>query len=193
MTRLAVLDHGHSRRARIAMRLIPLVAGTDLDDVGKTSLYRPKLFGRLWLALLREVMIGPSDWTRGERELLAAFVWNRNRCPYCVGIHTGTATIGLHREAGPELLDHWQGADFGPRLEAAFTLLAAVRDDPDHGAAGAAAAAGAAGLSDSANATPMPTHSATRSVTKPGGRRRPAPSTALRIGSRASCSVDGCG
>lgn len=150
MTRLGILDHGHRRRARVAMRLIPLVAGTGLDDVGKTSLYRPELFGRPWLALLRDVMVGPSDWSRGERELLAAFVSNRNRCPYCVGIHTGTATIGLHREVRPELLDHWQEADFGPRLEAAFTLLAGVRDDPDHGAADAAAAARAAGLSDSA-------------------------------------------
>jgi hypothetical protein len=93
--RLAILVHGHRLRARIAMRLIPLVVGSEIDDVGKTSLYRPDLFGRPWLALARDVLRGPSDWSPAERELLAAFVSRLNTCRFCVGIHTGTATIGL--------------------------------------------------------------------------------------------------
>jgi uncharacterized peroxidase-related enzyme len=146
--RLDILDHGHRLRARVAMRLIPLAVGTELDDVGKTSLYRPALFGRPWLALVREVMLGPSDWIPADRELFAAFVSNLNRCRYCVGVHTGTASIRNGRPITPELLTGWRDADFDPRIKAAFALLEVVGNDPEAPADGQVAIARAAGLSD---------------------------------------------
>jgi len=146
--RLEILEHGHRLRARVAMRLIPLAVGTELDDVGKTSLYRPGLFGRPWLALLREVMLGPSDWTPADRELFAAFVSNLNRCRYCVGIHTGTATIRNGRPITQAVLTDWRGGDFDPRVKATFALLEAVGNDPEAPADDAVAAARAAGVSD---------------------------------------------
>ena len=51
--RLTILRQGHSRRNRLAMRIMGAVAGGEPDDVIKTSLYRPEFFGRAWIGLLR--------------------------------------------------------------------------------------------------------------------------------------------
>ena len=111
------------------------------DDVAKTSLYRPELFGRPWIALLRETMRGPSPWSAGERELLGAFASRRNACPYCAEIHAGTAALALGIPVDVARLDAWRDGGFGDRVTAAFSLL----DSPD-----AAGVAGArkAGLTD---------------------------------------------
>jgi uncharacterized peroxidase-related enzyme len=149
--RLRILDHDHRLRARVAMRVVPLVTGTELDDVAKTCLARPNMLGRPMLATFREVMPGPSDWSPGERELLAAFVSQQNACHYCAGIHTGTATIGLGSPVTVDMLDGWRNAALEPRVRAAFVLLDAARN-PDGPSAADIAAARAAGLSDGAMA-----------------------------------------
>jgi uncharacterized peroxidase-related enzyme len=147
--RLDVLEHGHRLRAKVVMRLAPIAFGTPLDDVGRTSLYRPELFGRAWLALLQDVMTGSSEWSRAERELLAGFISNLNRCRYCSGIHTETATILGGRPITAELLETWPTTDIEPRVKVAFRLLTDLAADPDQPAEPVAAAR-RAGLSDAA-------------------------------------------
>jgi len=149
--RLRILDQDHRFRARVAMRMLPFMTGTEVDDVAKTCLARPNLLGRPMLAMFREVMRGPSDWSPGERELLAAFVSRQNACRYCAGIHTGTATIGLGSPVTVDMLDRWRNAALEPRIRAAFVLLDAARN-PDGPSAADIAAARAAGLSDGAMA-----------------------------------------
>ena len=46
----------------------------------KTLNYRPEIFGRPFSAALDVAMRGPSDWSAGERELIAAFVSSLNQC-----------------------------------------------------------------------------------------------------------------
>jgi len=53
-----------------------------VSDISRALRYRPDLFGRPFSELLQEVMKGPSDWTKAERELFAAFVSLRNLCPF---------------------------------------------------------------------------------------------------------------
>jgi uncharacterized peroxidase-related enzyme len=93
-------------------------------------LYRPRFFGRSWIRFTRDVMRGPSEWSTGERELLAAFISRRNECPYCVGIHTHTATLGLARLVDIEMLDRWREKQIDPRMRAAFELLEKRASDP---------------------------------------------------------------
>ena len=52
------------------------------SGVLKTLFYRPELFGRPFSAALDLAMRGPSDWSAGERELMAAFVSHLNQCPF---------------------------------------------------------------------------------------------------------------
>lgn len=48
------------------------------------------------------VMRGPSPFTAGERELIAAYVSGRNACGYCHGVHTVTAeACGIAAGAAP--------------------------------------------------------------------------------------------
>lgn len=121
--RLAILERGHRRRARLALRAMRAIGRAEPDDVIKTSLYRPEIFGQPWIAALRQIMRGPSDWTKGERELFAAFSSRINRCPYCVGIHTGTATLAYPTEVTLERLDAWRDGSFGPRITPVLAVL----------------------------------------------------------------------
>ncbi|PZR99033.1 MAG: hypothetical protein DLM70_16145 [Chloroflexi bacterium] len=51
-------------------------------DVVKTLNYRKNLFGRPFSHALQDVMRGPSHWSVGDRELMAAFVSRQNKCAY---------------------------------------------------------------------------------------------------------------
>ena len=51
-------------------------------DVVKTLLYRPELFGKAANALFQRALRGPSDWSVGERELMAAYVSRLNQCVF---------------------------------------------------------------------------------------------------------------
>jgi uncharacterized peroxidase-related enzyme len=84
-------------------------------------------------------------------ELLAAFVSRLNRCPYCVGVHTGTATLELHTPVTVDMLDHWQDeGGFSPKLKAVFALLERVVTNPGAVSAGDVEAARKAGVTDDA-------------------------------------------
>ena len=48
----------------------------------KTLHYRPELFGRPYSDVLEVALRGPSDWSPGERELLAAFVSSLSECRF---------------------------------------------------------------------------------------------------------------
>jgi uncharacterized peroxidase-related enzyme len=149
--RLEVLEHGQRLPARIVLTLFRWVTRDEPDEVAMTSMYRPEFFGRPWLALLRDTLRGTSPWSPGERELMGAFVSRLNRCPYCVGIHTGTATLGLDRPVTIDMLDHWRdGTGFGPKITAAFELLERVVTEPGSASTNDIEAARAAGLTDDA-------------------------------------------
>jgi uncharacterized peroxidase-related enzyme len=149
--RLDVLEHGHRRRARIALGLVRRLTGRKPDEVGMISLYRPEFFGGPWLGLVRDIMRGRSAWTPGERELLAAFVSRLNRCPFCAGVHAGTATLGLKQPVTRVMLDEWrEETAFSPKIRAVFGLLERITTDPDAVSAADVEAVRAAGVTDDA-------------------------------------------
>lgn len=63
------------------------------------------------LAFHEALLRGPSPFTEGERELIAAYVSGLNGCRYCHGVHTATAErLGIESGAVASLLD---GGDTG--------------------------------------------------------------------------------
>lgn len=80
--RLTILDRGHSLRMKLLFLQVRLLAGYRMPDVAKTLRYRPDYFGGPMSALFQEVMRGPSQWTIGDRELMAAFVSRTNACEF---------------------------------------------------------------------------------------------------------------
>ena len=52
----------------------------------------PQTF-RHWLHVEEAIMRGPSAFTAGERELIAAYVSRLNSCTYCASSHSEAAVI----------------------------------------------------------------------------------------------------
>jgi hypothetical protein len=80
--RLAAARRGNRWPNRLLLRLVEKVARVELPDVVRTMSYRSGFFGGPYTALVQAVMRGPSEWTVGERELLAAYTSYLNQCPY---------------------------------------------------------------------------------------------------------------
>lgn len=59
------------------------------------------------LIQFHEVLLrGPSPFTEGERELIAAYVSGLNQCRYCTGVHVATAELlGAPKRAVESLID----------------------------------------------------------------------------------------
>jgi len=89
--RLAVLDRGHRPRTKAVLVLIRLVSRQPVVDAVKLALYRPDFYGGGHLT--HEAMRGPSAWSIGDRELMAAFVSKVNECRFCVAAHSATSSL----------------------------------------------------------------------------------------------------
>ena len=66
-------------------------------DAVKLAFYRPNFYGGG--ALTQEAMRAKSDWSVGDRELMAAYVSKLNECPFCVSAHSATSTMWYADEA----------------------------------------------------------------------------------------------
>jgi AhpD family alkylhydroperoxidase len=81
--------------------------------------YRPET-GRPVIELVEALLRGPSRLSRGERELIAAYVSYRNECRFCAWSHGAFAAAQL--EDGAELVeqvrDDLDGAPVPPKLAA---------------------------------------------------------------------------
>ena len=80
--RLQKVERGHRWPQRLILWLMRLTTGHPPEDVVRMLFYRPELAGKHLRACLQEAMRGPSEWTVGERELMAAFVSQKNQCPF---------------------------------------------------------------------------------------------------------------
>jgi len=80
--RLAILDTGHTFGKKALFMMIRVVSGFRAPDVVKTLLYRPEFFGAHMNKVFQEVMRGPSEWSIGDRELMAAYVSKTNDCEF---------------------------------------------------------------------------------------------------------------
>jgi len=89
--RLDILNHGYSPGTKLLFAVIQLFSGHPLPDAGKLVFYRPDFYGTRAKEFTHEAMRGPSAWSVGDRELMAAYVSKLNECAFCIGAHTATA------------------------------------------------------------------------------------------------------
>jgi uncharacterized peroxidase-related enzyme len=95
--RLEVLDRGHRLRTKVLLGLIRVVSRQPVVDAVKLAFYRPDFYGGG--DLTHEAMRGPSAWSIGDRELMAAFVSKVNECPFCVAAHSATSGLWYEDDA----------------------------------------------------------------------------------------------
>ena len=75
-------DSRHPLTKRLIHRIIRRQSGADVPDVVLTLHHRPRFFGTPFSRWLESSMRGPSDWTQGDREVMAAVVSSWNQCVF---------------------------------------------------------------------------------------------------------------
>ena len=89
--RLEVLNRGYGPGTKLLFAVIRLVSRQPVPDAAKLVFYRPDFYGSRAKEFTHEAMRGPSAWSVGDRELMAAYVSQANKCAFCIGAHTATA------------------------------------------------------------------------------------------------------
>jgi AhpD family alkylhydroperoxidase len=123
--RLRILDNGHSFGTKALFVLIRTVSRQPVLDVVKLVQYRPDFYGRPMGAITQDAMRGPSAWSVGDRELMAAFVAKTNQCEFCTKAHSAVAQGAYRREgkALPNLSPDLDDASIHEPLRATLLML----------------------------------------------------------------------
>ncbi len=102
--RLAILDHGHGFGTKALFALIRALSRQPVLDIIKLSRYRADFYGGPMQKVTQEAMRGPSVWSVGDRELMAAVIAQANECEWCTkahppwrGLHIATPRGSLQR------------------------------------------------------------------------------------------------
>lgn len=128
--RLDILNTHYSLRAKALFAIVRLVSRRPLPDAARLGFYRPDFYGRAANRLTHEAMRGPSAWSVGDRELMAAFVSQTNRSAFCIGAHTATASGAYgDREKVAAVLADLETAPIGEPLRATLRLLRKVTQE----------------------------------------------------------------
>ncbi|MBD2898545.1 hypothetical protein amrb99_75170 [Actinomadura sp. RB99] len=133
--RLDVLNRGYRPGARLLFAAVRLFSGRPLPDAAKVTFYRPDFYGALAKEFTHEAMRGPSAWSVGDRELMAAYVSKVNGSAFCVGAHTATATQAYGDAARvAAVLADLEAPPVEEPLRAALRMLGTLTRDGEVGA-----------------------------------------------------------
>jgi uncharacterized peroxidase-related enzyme len=123
--------------------------GNEIPGIRGLLAYRPETAGPL-MELAEVLLRGDSTLSRGERELIAAYVSRRNECEYCSNSHAATAAAQLPGGAGQvaQVLADPGTAPVSGKLRALLDIADLVRADGRLVSADAVAKARAAGATD---------------------------------------------
>jgi uncharacterized peroxidase-related enzyme len=102
--------------------------GNEEHGIRSLFMYRPET--AYPMSMLAEILLrGPSALSRGERELIAAYVSSLNDCSYCTASHSAFASAQLPE--GMPLVDQVRAdpetAPVTPKLAALLRIAAAVQ------------------------------------------------------------------
>lgn len=122
--RITILDSGHSFATKILFAVLRAFLRQPVPDAVKLVTYRPDFYGTSARQLTHEAMRGPSAWSVGDRELMAAFVAQANACEFCIQAHTATAAGAYRDEAKvAAVLADLDTAPIGEPLRATLRML----------------------------------------------------------------------
>jgi uncharacterized peroxidase-related enzyme len=122
--RLEILNTGYTFGTKVLFALIQMASRRPLPDAAKLVFYRADFYGDPMKKFTHEAMRGPSAWSVGDRELMAAFVSKTNECEFCIGAHTATAAGAYHDEARvAAVLSNLETAPIEEPLRATLRML----------------------------------------------------------------------
>ena len=122
--RLDVLNRGYKPGAKLLFAVIKLVSRQPVPDAAKLVFYRPDFYGSRAKEFTHEAMRGPSAWSVGDRELMAAYVSQANECTFCIGAHSATARQAYQDPPKvAAVLTDLESAPIGDGLRATLRML----------------------------------------------------------------------
>jgi uncharacterized peroxidase-related enzyme len=121
--RLREVERGDGIVNRLLIRFLSMALGMRLPDAARVAFYHKDFFGRPMGAWTQAAMRGPSTWSVGERELMAAMVAKWNSCSFCVGAHGAIAAKVLERQSVDATLEHFRTAPISNGLKATLEFL----------------------------------------------------------------------
>src|SRR5690242_14718520 len=122
--RLNILNNGYKFSTKVLFAFIHLVSHQPVPDAARLVFYRPDFYGAQMGAFTQLVMRGPSAWSVGDRELMAAFVSKINACAFCIGAHTATSSMAYQDEAKVQaVVSNLETAPIEEPLRATLRLL----------------------------------------------------------------------
>lgn len=122
--RLAILDEGHALGAKLMFAMIRLFSGQRVVDAVKLVMYRPEFYGDPMKRITHEAMRGPSAWSVGDRELMAAYVSKVNGTEFCIKAHSAVAGRAYRDDARVSAtLADLDTAPIGEPLRATLRML----------------------------------------------------------------------
>ena len=121
--RLPEIDRGDGFANRLLIRFISAVSGMRLPDAARVAFYHKNFFGTPMGAWTHAAMRGPSVWSVGERELMAAMVAKWNSCAFCIGAHGAVAAKTLQRPLVDAVLADYHAAPISEELKGALVFL----------------------------------------------------------------------
>ena len=121
--RLREIDRGDGLGNRLLIGLISIVSGMRLPDAARVAFYHTGFFNGSLGAWSQKTMRGPSEWTIGERELMAAMVAKWNSCAFCVGAHRAIAAKGMPPQLVDEALADFRAAALPEGVKATLGFL----------------------------------------------------------------------
>jgi uncharacterized peroxidase-related enzyme len=122
--RLAILARGHGFGTKALLAFIRAASRQPVPDVVKLLMYRPDFFGTNMKAVTHEAMRGPSAWSVGDRELMAAVVSTVNACEYCIKTHTAVSARAYQDPGKPlAVLTDLETANIDEPLRATLRML----------------------------------------------------------------------
>ena len=148
--RLREIDRGDSIFNRLLIGFISLVSGMRLPDAARVAFYHKDFFGGPMGAWTQAAMRGPSAWSIGDRELMAALVAKWNSCDFCVKAHGAVAAKEIERSLVATALADYRAAPISDGLKATLGFLKAMTSRPTELTSENAAAVFATGVSSEA-------------------------------------------
>src|ERR1700712_3700269 len=122
--RLKILDNGHGLATKALFMLIAAASRKPVLDIIKLVKYRPDFYGAAMAVVTHEAMRGPSTWSVGDRELMAAVVAQTNDCAFCTAAHAAVAKQAYKDEAKvAAVLSNLDQANINNKLRATLQML----------------------------------------------------------------------
>jgi uncharacterized peroxidase-related enzyme len=120
--RLREVERGDSLVSRLLIGFISIVSRMRLPDAARVAFFHRDFGGPLG-AWTQAAMRGPSAWTIGERELMAAMVAKGNSCTFCLGAHRAIAAKLLPAALVDDTLAEFRAAPVADGLKATLAFL----------------------------------------------------------------------